>query len=101
MIFRLAVLQQKIFTDTDDLLLYLKSNDAVEHINVNSTMGRHSGAFAKSQSAEHTLISGGNRGKALIICSRHEREKWDIEYRHAHYVLENQFGLQVEVYSLP
>lgn len=44
---------------------------------------------------EHTLITGENRGKALVLCDTISREDWEDQHNNIHVLLTHQLGLQV------
>lgn len=92
--FRSLDLEDLCADSIDHLLCKLQNNTAVNYIHVNSTLGRHFPARNHKQYLDHPIISG-RRGKALIICTRQEREGWEGEYQNAKKVLRDQFGLQV------
>ena len=73
----------------------MRDNDAVQYIHINSTLGRHYGACDIQTADEQVMVCDTGVGKALVICNRHDREKWEIEHKHACYVLGQQLGLQV------
>ena len=61
-------------------------------------MGRHY-SINSQLTVDHILLSGSSKGKALVICNRKRRQHWNIEHKHACCVLEQQFGLQVELHT--
>jgi hypothetical protein len=83
------------YTSIDDLLCFLKNNEAVKYININSTMGRHYSTSITEPPSDHVVLSGDTKGSALIICNTHGRERWEMEHQHACHVLGQQFGLKV------
>lgn len=42
-----------------------------------------------------TVISGHQRGKALLICMKEGRENWEVQFNDSKFILEEQFGLEV------
>ena len=83
------------YTDVEELLNYLKHNKFVKYININSTMGRRLNNSATTLPVDHEMISGKNKGKALVICTRNARPGWETEYQQACQVFQQQLGLQV------
>ena len=82
------------YYNIEHLLSDLKCHDEVKYISIDSTLGRH---FQKPTAlpADHRLISGRRRGKALIICTRRERDGWEGEYDEAFKIFRSQLGLEV------
>ena len=74
----------------------MRKNEDVKYININSTLARHFTSSATKLPADHLLISGSERGKALMICNRIDRKGWELEYEQALHVL-RQLGLQVKL----
>ena len=82
------------YYNIEHLLSDLKCHDDVKYISIDSTLGRH---FQKPTDlpADHMLISGTRRGKALIICTREYRDGWEGEYEDAVKLFYDQLGLEV------
>ena len=83
------------YYNIEHLLSDLKCHDDVKYISIDSTLGRH---FQKPTDlpADHMLISGRRRGKALIICTREERDGWEGEYKDAVKFFHCHLGLEVK-----
>ena len=77
------------------MLSDLKCHDDVKYISIDSTLGKHF-QDPTDLPADHMLISGRRRGKALIICTRENRAGWEGEYEDAVKVFRNQLGLEVK-----
>ena len=82
------------YYNIEHLLSDLKSHDDVKYISIDSTLGKHS-QKPTDLPADHMLISDRKRGKALIICTRKERDGWEGEYEDAVKVFRSQLGLEV------
>ena len=82
------------YGNIEHLLSDIKCHDDVKYISIDSTLGRH---FQKPTDlpADHMLITGRRRGKALITCTREERDGWEGEYDDAVKLFCNQLGLEV------
>ena len=59
-------------------------------------MGRNFEISEDKLPADHRVIGGDRKGKALVICTKKKRQGWEGEHQQACRVL-NQLGLQVVV----
>ena len=93
-----ADLPQTSIRDTVD---FLRMKDEVESVTVNSTLGKHLITSYDHLTtdpvlqSDYTLITGDNRGKALLIYIKQARPDWEYQYKHAKHVLEKQLYLEV------
>ena len=46
---------------------------------------------------DHTLVSGRDRGKALLIYNKQDRDKWENQYNDAKSVLQDYLQLHVSI----
>lgn len=89
--------------DLDSFVHKLRIEHNVRNVNINSTCVMHIATSRQSSlldpyslsSAEHVLITGPDRGKALLICVRKGRDEWEEQYNNAKYILRDQMGLKV------
>lgn len=88
--------------DTCKLIDVLCHDENIHHVTVNSTLGKHYISkterlcFGQSEDSSNTyLISGDERGKALIICTKERRGDWEIQHKDVVVVLEKHLGLKV------
>ena len=82
----------------DKCLTYLKSSEFVKHVSVNSTLGRRL-ATGSDDLEDCVRISSKDRGKALIICNRQDRDNWEVEYKQACALFSQHLGLQVRTFN--
>lgn len=78
----------------NEIVESLRNNDNFSCISINSTLGSCLGAYNHVYSSE-MLIHGEERGEALIICNKIDREDWEIQFSDAKFVVEQQLGLKV------
>lgn len=89
--------------DIGEVIEVLRHDDSVDHVTVNSTLGKHYVAESvrlceKTQTfgaSTHHVIDGENRGRALILCNKKDRDGWEFQYNDAVFILKKQFGLKV------
>lgn len=79
----------------------LRMKEGVRSVTIDSTLGKHPIMSHEqfltdiSHTDGHVLMNGSNRGKALLICNKIDREQWEYQHEHAKYILEKQFQLEV------
>ena len=81
----------------------LRMDSTVECISMNSTLGKHlpnqdfllSHPNSLTNQQEPVTNNLDRNGSGLIICTREEREDWEIQLEDAMFLLQNQLGLEV------
>lgn len=86
-------------SSTEAAINHLRREDNVISLSVNSTLGRNFPMAANPvlplSEQYMTVISGHQRGKALLICMKEGRENWEVQFNDSKFILEEQFGLEV------
>lgn len=88
-------------TDIRAVLDFLRIKDEIESVHVNSTLGKHEVCSYEHLikdpvlESDHVLISGRNRGKALLICNQEDRDGYQHQYEDAKLVLREYLQLDV------
>ena len=97
-------------TDVRSVVDFLRSKPDIDSVTVNSTLGKHKICSYHHLvrdpvlEQDHTLISGANRGKALFICNKQDREAdkenrdgkgWEYQYHDTMSILKDYLHLDV------
>ena len=80
----------------DKLLCEMKNCDGVDHVMINSTMGRYCTINSETLHCDTQMPIEASDGKALIICNTGDRKHWKKEYEYAKGIFERQMGLEVK-----
>ena len=90
-------------TDIRSTVDFLRMRTDIEMVTVNSTLGKHLiNSYDHLSSdpvlhTDHTLVNGRDRGKALLIYNKQDREEWKNQYKDAKSVLQDYLQLQVSM----
>ena len=97
-------------TDVRSVVDFLRSKPEIDSVTVNSTLGKHKICSYHHLvrdpvlEQDHTLIRGANRGKALFICNKQDREAdkengdgkgWEYQYHDTICILRDYLHLDV------
>lgn len=88
-------------TDIRSTIDFLRRRDCIESVTVNSTLGKHKICCYQHLitdpvlESDHILISGPNRGKALLICNKEDRDDYEYQYSNAKQLLKDPLHLDV------
>lgn len=78
-------------------------DENVHHVTVNSTLGKHYVSETRRlcwDSSSSYLISGDQRGQALVLCTKQKRDDWECQHDDAVSLLEKHLGLKVVLFPI-